>query len=117
VAEQIRTGAPETTRAITARDRLLVMDTDRSTISDRDAILARVANESARFRARIPQLLAQYRGKWVVFRDGAVVSVHHDEETAYADGLRLFGPAGGHVVALVQEPEPVLLSAAIAFGL
>ncbi|HWO26375.1 MAG TPA: hypothetical protein VNO30_46925 [Kofleriaceae bacterium] len=93
------------------------MDTDRSTISDRDAILARVANESARFRARIPQLLAQYRGKWVVFRDGAVVSVHHDEETAYADGLRLFGPAGGHVVALVQEPEPVLLSAAIAFGL
>jgi hypothetical protein len=93
------------------------MDTDRSTILDRDAILARVANESARFRATIPQLLAQYGGKWVVFRDGAVVSVHRDEETAYVEGLKRFGPAGGHVVAVVREPEPVLLSAAIAFGL
>jgi hypothetical protein len=54
---------------------------------------------------------------WVVFRDGAVVSVHRDEETAYIAGLRQFGPAGGHIVAVVREPEPVLLSAAIAFGL
>ena len=87
------------------------------TILDRDAILARVARESARFRATIPQLLAQYGGKWVVFRDGAVVSVHADQETAYLAGLNQFGPAGGHVVAVVREPEPVLLSAAIAFGL
>ena len=52
-----------------------------------------------------------------MFRDGAVVSVHRDEETAYVAGLRQFGPAGGHIVAIVREPEPVLLSAAIAFGL
>ena len=96
---------------------MLVMATDRFTILDRDAILARVANESARFRATIPQLLAQYGGKWVVFRDGAVVSVHPDEESAYVAGLQRFGPGGGHVVAVVREPEPVLLSAAIAFGL
>lgn len=87
------------------------------TILDRDEILARVADESARFRAAIPQLLARYRGKWVVFRDGAVVSVHHDEESAYVEGLRRFGVAGGHVVAIVREPEPVLLSAAIELGL
>jgi hypothetical protein len=93
------------------------MDTDRPTILERDAILARVANESARFRATIPQLLAQYGGKWVVFRDGAVVSVHLDEESAYVAGLQRFGPGGGHVVAVVREPEPVLLSAAVAFGL
>jgi len=93
------------------------MNTDRPTILDRAAILARVANESARFRAAIPQLLAQYGGKWVVFRDGAVVSVQPDEESAYVAGLQRFGPGGGHVVAVVLEPEPVLLSAAIAFGL
>lgn len=93
------------------------MDTDRSTVLDRDTILARVAKESARFRATIPHLLAQHGGKWVVFRDGAVASVHTDEESAYVAGLRRFGPAGGHVVAVVREPEPVLLSAAIAFGL
>jgi hypothetical protein len=93
------------------------MDTDRSTILDRDAILSCVAKESARFRATIPQLLAQYGGKWVVFRDGAVASVHSDEESAYVAGLQRFGPGGGHVVAVVREPEPVLLSPAIAFGL
>lgn len=96
---------------------MLVMDMDRPTISDRDAILARVKNESARFRAKIPQLLPLYKGKWVVFRDDAVVSVHSDEESAYVAGLKQFGPGGGHVVAVVREPEPVLLSAAIAFGL
>jgi hypothetical protein len=93
------------------------MDMDRPTILDRDAILERVAKESARFRATIPQLLAQYGGKWVVFRDGAVVSVHPDEESAYVAGLQRFGPGGGHVVAVVREPEVVLLRAAIAFGL
>lgn len=93
------------------------MDADRPTILDRNAILARVAKESERFRAEIPQLLAQYGGKWVVFRDGTVVSVHPDEESAYLAGLQRFGLGGGHVVAVVREPEPVLLSAAVAFGL
>ena len=86
-------------------------------MTDHGAIRERVMNEAARFRANIPQLLAQYGGKWVVFRDGAVASVHADEETAYLAGLKQFGPVGGHVVAVVREPEPVLLSAAITFGL
>jgi hypothetical protein len=96
---------------------LLVMDTDRPTISDRDTILALVKNESARFRAKIPQLIPLYKGKWVVFRDDAVVSVHPDEESAYVAGLKQFGPGGGHVVAVVREPESILLRASIAFGL
>lgn len=86
-------------------------------MTDQDAIRERVMNEAARFRAEIPQLLPRYRDQWIVFRDGAVVSVHPDEEAAYLAGLANFGPAGGHVVALVREPEPVMLSAAIAFGL
>lgn len=93
------------------------MDTDRTSILDRDAILSRVKNESSRFRAKIPQLIPLYKGKWVVFRDDAVVGVYPDEESAYVAGLKQFGPGGGHVVAVVREPEPVLLRAAIAFGL
>lgn len=85
--------------------------------TDHDAIRERVMNEAARFRAKLPELLGQYDGKWVVFRDGAVASVHADQEAAYLAGLSQFGPAGGHVVAVVREPEPVLLSGAIAFGL
>jgi len=86
-------------------------------ISDRDTILARVKNESARFRAKILQLLPLYKGKWVVFRNDAVVSVHSDEESAYIAGLKQFGPGGGHVVAVVREPMPILLRAVSAFGL
>lgn len=92
-------------------------DTTSGAASDHDVIRERVMAEAARFRAKIPQLLEDYRDMWVVFRDGAVVSAHADEETAYVAGLRQFGPGGGHVVAVVREPEPVLLSAAIAFGL
>ena len=87
------------------------------TISDWDAIRERVMKEAARFRAEIPQLLPRYRDQWVVFRDGSVASVHPDEETAYLAGLKQFGPGGGHVVAIVREPEPIMLSPAIAFGL
>lgn len=93
------------------------MSMDRPTILDRDAILVRVKNESARFRTKIPQLVPLYKGKWVVFRDDVVVSEHSDEESAYVAGLKQFGPGGGHVVAVVCEPEPCLLSAAVAFGL
>lgn len=85
------------------------------TATDREAVCARVAAEAARFRAKIPQLLAQYGGQWVVFRDGAVASVHPDEETAYLAGLKQFGAGGGHVVAIVREPEVVLLRPAITF--
>lgn len=86
-------------------------------MTEHEVVRERVMAEAARFRAKIPQLLTDYRGMWVVFRDDTVVSAHPDEEAAYVAGLKLFGPSGGHVVAIVREPEAVLLSAAIAFGL
>ena len=85
------------------------------TASDREAVCARVAAEAARFRTAVPRLLAEYGGQWVVFRDGTVVSVHSDEESVYLAGLERFGPAGGHVVAVVREPQVVMLRPAITF--
>lgn len=85
------------------------------TATDREAVCARVAVEAARFRAAVPRLMAEYGGQWVVFRDGVVASAHPDEEAAYLAGLEQFGPAGGHVVAVVREPEVVLLRPAITF--
>jgi hypothetical protein len=77
----------------------------------------RVLAEAARFRAKLPVLLRLYAEQWVVFRDDEVVSAHATEEEAYVAGLDRFGPHGGHVVAIVREPESVVLSAVISFGL
>ena len=71
----------------------------------------------ARFRAALPELLKDHAGKWVVFRDGQVVSVHDDEEAAYRAGREAFGLRGGHVVAPVEEQRTIPLTAAFAYGL
>jgi hypothetical protein len=71
----------------------------------------RVFAEAERFRDRLAELMPQYAGKWVVFRDGDVVSAHESDEEAYLQGLRRFGPDGGQVIAIVSEPEIVVLSA------
>jgi hypothetical protein len=86
----------------------------------RDGVLPvrqRVLAEAARFRAKLPHLLPRYAEQWVIFRDDEVISAHGTEEEAYVAGLERFGPYGGQVVAVVREPENVILSAAVAFGL
>ena len=89
------------------------LDAQASVLSVRQRVLA----EAARFRAKLPILLPRYAEQWVVFRDDEVVSAPATEEEAYVAGLDRFGPEGGHVVAVVREPEIVVLSAAISFGL
>lgn len=68
-----------------------------------------------RFQEALPGLLEQHRGRWVVFRDGQVVSAHDTEEEAYRAGLEAFGRHGGHVVAQVAEQRVVPLTAAVSF--
>jgi hypothetical protein len=75
----------------------------------------RVRQEMRRFEASLPRLMPLYAGRWVVFRDGNVVSVHDTEELAYRAGLETFGRHGGHVIARVAEPRVVPLSAAVAY--
>jgi hypothetical protein len=56
-----------------------------------------------------------YADRWVVFRDGEVVSVHDSEEEAYRAGLAKFGRQVGHVVAKVADQVTVPLSAAVVY--
>ena len=65
-----------------------------------------VMEEMERFRAALPELLKTLPGKWVVFKDGEVRSVHDDEDAAFLAGMQAFGRDGGHVVACI-EPERV----------
>jgi hypothetical protein len=77
--------------------------------------IERVRQEMRRFEASLPRLKPLYADRWVVFRDGDVVSAHDTEEQAYRAGLATFGRHGGHVVAKVADPRTVPLSAAVAY--
>jgi hypothetical protein len=65
----------------------------------------RVLDEAQRFRAALPELLTRLPGRFVVFRDGVVVSDHDSDEEAYIAGIDRFGPYGGQVIGAVREPE------------
>jgi hypothetical protein len=75
----------------------------------------RVRAEMRRFEEALPELLLEHRDRWVVFRDGALISVFDSEEEAYRDGLARFGRDGGHVVAKVAEQRTVPLTAAVVY--
>lgn len=75
----------------------------------------RVRQEMRRFEASLPRLLPLYADRWVVFREGEVVSAHDTEELAYRAGLQRFGRHGGHVIAKVAEQRAVPLSATVTY--
>jgi hypothetical protein len=76
----------------------------------------RVLAETERFLSVLPELIERYRGRWVVFRDGRVVSDHDTEDQAYQAAVEQFGIAGGHVVAPVVETTPTPVTAGVMFG-
>ena len=80
-----------------------------------DSAASRVLQETVRFRQALPELLKTHAGKWVVFKDGEVQSVHASEEEAYREGLERFGREGGHVVAQVVEERPAPITAGVLF--
>lgn len=82
-----------------------------STVSER------VLEETKRFRAALPGLLETHRGKWVVFKDGAVRGIHDDEKAAYEAAVKEFGSGAGYVIAPVTETHPTPVTAAVLFGL
>jgi hypothetical protein len=76
----------------------------------------RVLEETERFRAALPELIKHHPGRWVVFRDGAVVSDHATEDEAYRAAVVRFGVQGGFVVAPVAHVEPTPITAGVMFG-
>ncbi len=84
-----------------------------STASD---LMSRVLAETRRFRDALPALLESHAGQWVVFKDGAVRSVHDSMEEAYRAGIRCFGPTGGQVVDRVVPRRATPATAGVVFG-
>lgn len=71
-----------------------------------------VREEWTRFQAALPALLeGPLKDRWVVFKDGEVVSDFDALMGAYADGVRRFGRSGGQVVAKVEPITPRPLTA------
>ncbi|GEM_PF-2851229 len=64
--------------------------------------------EVARYRALLPELLSgDSAGRWVVFKDGAVQSVHEGGYEAWRNGTRRFGMGAPFVVSRVEAREPI----------
>ena len=80
-------------------------------------VAEKVLEQTKLFRAALPNLIESNRGKWVVFMDGQVASIHDDETAAYAHAVETFGTHGGYVIAPVVEANPTPVTAAVAFGL
>jgi hypothetical protein len=82
-------------------------------IEDHDMnVYDQVLEESKRFLAALPALLtSKLRGRWVVFKDGAVVGDFDTEAEALRAGIDRFGPKGGFVVDNVREHRPIRLFA------
>ena len=67
-----------------------------------------LAAEMTRYERRLPELLASTNcGRWVVFKDGAVQSVHEGGYEAWRTGTRQFGFGASFVVSRVQQREPI----------
>ena len=76
----------------------------------------KVLEETKRFHAALPELIKQYPGRWVVFREGQVASDHTTEDDAYRSAVERFGVTGGFVVAPVVQIEPTPVTAGVMFG-
>jgi hypothetical protein len=76
-----------------------------------------VLRETLKFREMLPTLMLSHAGKWVLFKDGGVISAHPAETEAFEAGVSAFGSEGGFVVGLVAKTRPTPINAAAAFGL
>lgn len=84
---------------------------DRAT---KEQVDAQVAENSARFRAALPELIKEHRGEWVIFRDGQPAGFYPSAMDAYLTAVRRFGEDGGFAMHRVdlRELEPICIFAA-----
>lgn len=74
----------------------------------------KVAEQHDRFLRKLPQMRAAHDGEWVVFLDAAL-HFARDERSALKWADAHLAVDAGYVVTRVEEPEPVLMSAALAY--
>jgi len=84
-------------------------DAMREARSDRMAEepLAPLAGAMATYRERLPELLPEHEGRFVLIRDSAIVGVFPDRSAALREGYRRFGIVS-FLVRQIAASEPVV---------
>ena len=79
----------------------------------------RVSEEMGRFQAALPSLLVDdaLRGRWVVFKDGAVQRAFDDEGEGFRWARETLGRLSGFVLARVEPEHTHRLGGASGFRL
>lgn len=71
-----------------------------------------VSEEGRLFRAMLPGLLqGPLKGRYVVFREGAIQSDHPTMQEAYRAACERFGYYGGMMIDRVEIPKPIYIPA------
>lgn len=76
----------------------------------------KVKKESLLFVQALPELLKTLKGRWVIFKDGAVQGDYATESDAYKDAVKRFSLEGGFAIHEVKEQEPVFITAGAVYG-
>ncbi len=76
----------------------------------------KIKEESQRFVQALPELLKTLKGRWVVFKDGAVQGDYATESEAYGVAVKRFGLEGGFAIHEVKEQEPFFITAGAVYG-
>lgn len=85
-------------------------------MNDYEQVCAKVLEESKRFLAALPTLLAsELRGRWVLFKDGEVIADFATDSEALSAGVARFGYYGGFVVDNVRPHQPILLFSSLRY--
>jgi fatty acid-binding protein DegV len=76
----------------------------------KNQLYQKVRKEQKAFNKLLPGLLnTRHKNKWVVFRNGKVISYHNTATKAYNVGLKKFGVSGAFVIDQVVIHTPLLI--------
>jgi hypothetical protein len=75
-----------------------------------------IHKERKKFKAQLAELIKEHLGKWVLFKDGEVISFFESQEQAYTEGLKRFGIDIPFLIDQVVEKPPQNTSFSIELG-
>ena len=76
-----------------------------------------VVKEYEAFRAKLPELLAKYKGKYAVVKGGEVQGIFNSLEETYRHALERFGIDGRFIIQSIEEERVEYFSPTHVLGL
>jgi hypothetical protein len=66
--------------------------------------------EQRAFDEKLPELLKEHKGEFVIFKDGLVVGLFPSYQAAYAEALARFGHEAPFLISEIVERSPLPVS-------